>query len=515
MSFGFGSLHAQVREGKIAFAKKDYKSALNYFQNAKTANPSDGEPYYYSALVHERTNHKSSAITEYRRATELNLNSDLKRKAFWKLVLHYRHIQDWDNLLAVSQKFLEFQPNSEVEKLKDLAETNINPIKIKSQKLAKEAETLEKKGQFKAAATLYAEASQLDPDNLQLTWKAADLYLKTDQTTDALTWYRKAIRLSPDSWYSYFQAAVCEYKLLHFTEAIDFFNKAEKLNTKPQSSFLFFLNNGRGLAYLEIERISDANIALKELQNQKTLYNKSSSAAILSVMLTLLSNNRISIEPQLTKISKEDADRPAIPILRSIEAVRSADYIKADNYIDDLFRDNEKRGNRFNRYIGQVLLLISHYYILTDNIEKAETSLSRFKSLDVHSIDGAIFKLVLANPATPFKEDQTQLAKRYSKDLALFAESPINVASILEGRLLYQNNQFDQALPLLQKQFNDPVSLFYLAQIQLENDNKVEAQLNIKKAVSKDAELMTQLKENQDLYRLWVMPDIEIDQHNN
>ena len=512
LSMSFTSLTAQVRDGKIAFAKRDYKTALTYFQNAKTANPSDGEPYYYSALVHERTNHKLSAISEYRRASELNLSCDLKRKAFWKLVLHYRHVQDWQNLLAVSQKFLAFEPNSEVEKLRDLAETNISPEKIKSQKLTKEAEAFEKKGQLIKAAILYSEAGHLDPENLQLAWKAGDTHLKTDQPIEALSWYRTAIKISPDSWYSYFQAAVCQYKLLRFVEAIDLFNKAEKLNSKPKDTFLFYTNSGRGLSYLEIERIKEAKQALKELQKQKALFNKSSSAAILSVMLTLLSNNRISIEAQLTQISKEDADRPAIPLLRSIEAIRSADYISADNYLDDLFRNNEKRNDRFNRYIGQALLLVSYYYLLIDNTEKSEISLNRFKSLTSNAnlhFEGALFKLVSANPMTPFKENQTQFAKRYSKDLNLFASSPASVANILEARLLYKTHQFEEAIPALQKNTADPVSLFYLAELQMNKGDEINAQSNIKKAINKDDELMGELKENQDLYRLWLLPDIE------
>lgn len=67
----------------------------------------------------------------------------------------------------------------------------------------------------------------------------------------------------------------------------------------------------------------------------------------------------------------------------------------------------------------------------------------------------------------------------------------------------------------MQKQTDDPVSLFYLAELQIGNENNIEAQSNIKKAIAKDAELMTPLKENQDLYRLWLMPNIDSNTNND
>jgi tetratricopeptide (TPR) repeat protein len=511
--FPLTSLFAQdaLRQGKIAFAKRNYKEALTLLQQAKNAHPSDGEAYYYTALVHERTGKKGPALTEYRRATELQLSPDLKEKAFWKLVLHYRHVQDWDNLYSVSQRFLAFRPNKEVEKLRDQAEANLNPARKRIQRLLADGAEAEKRGRLAEAASHYGEAARLDSDNVKTLWKAGDVYRKMDKCTDALRWYRKAVALDDDAWYSHYQAAVCQYRLLEFDAALVSFAKAEKRNEKPEASFRFYLNTGRGLAALELEDLDQANRALKIVRENKKLFSKSAPASILAAMTLLLNNDRTSIEPYLQRIGKDDPDRPAASLLKAIRSVNAADYEAAEEEIDELYIDasntEEKRTNRLQRYTGQILILIAHHHLLNGRKSEAMKSIERYHSLKTGEIKGSLFLLASSNPMTPFREDRAELAARYSKDLRIFSRAPDQAAAIVEGRLLYEEDDEEKAVAVLQNATADPLCRFYLAELLFEKGDFAEARKHLSEALRADPSLMERLKENDDLYDFHITPD--------
>lgn len=498
-----------LREGKIAFAKRNYSQAITLLQAAKKARPSDGEAYYYTALVYERTGKKGAALSEYRRATELQLAPELKEKAFWKLVLHYRHVQDWDNLYSVSQRFLAFRPNREVEKFRDQAEANLNPARKRIQRLIAEGEADEKRGQLSQAAAHYAEAARLDPDNIKILWRAGDAYRKLDRCRDALPYYKKAIAADDESWYSHFQAGVCQYGLREFDDALVSFAKAEKRNDRPDETFKFYLNTGRGLAHLELEQIDEAERALSILKSNRKLFEKSAPASILAAMLALLKNDRASIDPYLNRIGKTDPDRPAVPLLRSIRAVNVGDYAEAEKQMDELFLENEKRGNRFNHYVAQALVLIAHHHYLNGRNEKALQALARYRSLEVDETasKGVLYRLSSANPVTPFKEGQSTLAQKYSAGLRILAAHPTQAAAIIEGRVLFEEDEREQAWSALNKAQGDPLCRFYLAELQRERGDARLARETLKSALREDDTLVQKLQEFKELDEIWRTPE--------
>ncbi len=504
--FASTALHAQdaLRAGKVALARRNYSQAISLLQKAKKARPGDGEAYYYTGLVYERTGKKAAAMTEYQRATELRLASDLKENAYWKLVLYYRHIQDWDNLYTVSKRFLAFRPSKQVEKIRDQAEANLDPSRKQVQRLLALAQSDEKQGQLECAARRYAEAARLDPDNIKVLWKAGDAYRKLERFKSALFYYRKAMAAGDDSWYSPFQAGVCYYGLQQFEKAIVSFNQAERRNKRPDKTFTFYLNTGRGLAHLELEQLEPARRALADVQKSPELMKKSAPASILAAMVSVLSKNDASIEQYLEHIGQTDPDRPAVPLLRLVQALNQGDFIEAGKQMDELFVEGQKRGNRLNRYVAQALLLLGHYHYVAGRSEEARVALQRYRSLAVDSsgFQGILFKLAASNPA-PYRELDPELAAQYASVLKILSKHPDQAAAIIEGRMLFEEGKREEAWPLLNAATGDPLCRFYLADLQLERGDAELARETLASALREDGSLLERLDDFDELDELW------------
>jgi tetratricopeptide (TPR) repeat protein len=506
--FSMQEIYAQdpLREGKIAFAKRNYSQAISLLQEAKKANPSSGEAYYYTGQVYERIGKKPEALKEYRRATELQLSPDLKEKAFWKLILHYRHVQDWDNLYTVSKRFLAFRPDPQVEKLRDQAEANLNPAKKRIQKLMDEGEAEEKRGRLAEAAAHYAEAARLDPDNIKTLWKAGDAYRRIDRFSEAIPYYKKAIAIDGGSWYSHFQAGVCYYGLKEFDEALESFRKAEKHNDRPDEKFIFYLNVGRGLAHLELEQIDEAERALNVIKKNRRLFEKSAPGSILAGMMILLRNDRSSIEPYLNRIASIEPDRLTLAVMRSIESINRGDYAEAERQMSPL--ETQKGIKRLHRYAAQAFILIAHYRYLNGQNEKALESLERLKLLGVEEnrMQGALYRLAAANPVTPFREDNLSLVAKYAQGLQIFAAHPEQASAILAGRILFEQNDREKAWLFLNQAQADPLCRLYLAELQRERGEEDLARETLRSALSEDPNLKERLRDFVELADLLNAP---------
>lgn len=502
------ALHADdaLRSGKIAFAKHNYKEALSLFQQAKNARPGDGEPYYYSGLVQERNGNKSAAMTEFRRATELNMAADLKEKAFWKLLLHLRYVEDWENLHAVAQRFLALHGNSEVEKMRDLAEANMNPAHRKLQRLLNEGAEAERRGKMAEAATHYAEAARLDPSTKTL-WKAGDALRKLDRCSEAQRYYLRAIEVDGSAWYSYFHSGVCYYKMQRFNEAIRSFDQAEKLNDSQDANFRFYLKTGKGLSLLELERIEEAERSLQSLRENKAMFAKSGPAAILAATLSAIKNDRGSIDPLLRRIEETELDRPAVNVIKGIRSLMAADFNALEKDLQPLFAAKARRG-RLEAYTGQLLLLLAHYHGLVEDYDAAKVALKQYHNLHLSgNMQGILFRTALANPLTPFREDHPQQATAYSRNLRILADHPAEAPSIIEGRILYESGDVGLARPFLEKAGSDPLCILYLGIVRYDSGDFANARLSLKEALRRDPTLKRLILDRKVLLDLVESPD--------
>ena len=61
-----------LKNGKKAFEKRDYQTAIIHFKNAAAARPKDAEPYYQLGRAYLASNDINLAAVNFKRATDLN-----------------------------------------------------------------------------------------------------------------------------------------------------------------------------------------------------------------------------------------------------------------------------------------------------------------------------------------------------------------------------------------------------------------------------------------------------------
>jgi len=251
------------QDGKRAFSRRDYKSAFTLFQQALKENPGSGDPLFYMGYMHENQGRKSEAMQAYGRAVGMAMSPDLKEKAFWRLVLHYRYQNDWDNLYIYASRFQRFKPNSRVAGMLAQAEASRDPSRGRFEAHVRSGDEFSRQKNHAQAAREYASALSLKPGVKELRWK---LSLELMELRDYQAAMRELDHLisSDPRWEYHYKQAVCQYHLGSYQKALDSYQKADTMNENKGNNFLQMVWLGRGLALLELGNLAPARAALEK-----------------------------------------------------------------------------------------------------------------------------------------------------------------------------------------------------------------------------------------------------------
>ena len=246
------------RQGKLAFSSRNYEQAYDLFQKALQSNPSDGNPLFYMGYILEQQNRRGDAVAAYQRAVNLRMDADLREKAFWKIVLHYKFTRDWDNLYVYSEKFLKVNDSSGVRQLYELAEQNRDPRVTQVNRLMREGEKLEKDGKTSEAAGVYRRALGIKSDHHPARWQLALAQIQLKEYRDAESQLRMLIKADAGRWEYHYKAGICNLQMNRYDDALRDMDRARELNEKPGKSFVYYVNLAEGIAYLEREEYERA-----------------------------------------------------------------------------------------------------------------------------------------------------------------------------------------------------------------------------------------------------------------
>jgi len=296
------------REGKIAFSRRSYEEAITHFKNAIKENPDNGNAYFYIGYIYEKQDNKDLSIENYQHAVVLNMDTDLRDKAYWKIILYYKYIQDWENLYYYSDAFLKYTSSESVKKLKALSEEKLKNKdgreRILLQNALKKSENGDRKGAIKDLRELLSINSEFEAAK----WHLGILYMSLNDYENGYEQFQDLIRLRPESWEYHYKAAICEYHLLRFESSLEKFEKAEKLNTDQSADFLHFIKLGRGLDYIELRKYDKAERELNEaIRNKKTAFALGALARCHYYMNRLNSSEKFAEEALKINASQRDA----------------------------------------------------------------------------------------------------------------------------------------------------------------------------------------------------------------
>lgn len=258
------------RQGKIHFGARQYDQAFDYFQKALRAEPSNGNPLFYMGYIQEQQNRRGEAVESYRRAVDLRMDRDLREKAFWKIVLHYKFIQDWENLYVYSEKFLKYNDSKSVRQLHDLASEKRDPRMARVTPLMREAAKDRKAGRFHEAADNYRRALNIKSDHHPARWELALIEMKLKQYRSAERHLRSLMSSTSPRWEYFYKAAICNYHIENYSQALRDLEAARRKNDDPDDSFVYYVNLAEGLIRLEENQAARAREVLSEANKKKS-----------------------------------------------------------------------------------------------------------------------------------------------------------------------------------------------------------------------------------------------------
>ncbi|MEQ9364837.1 MAG: tetratricopeptide repeat protein [Leptospirales bacterium] len=247
------------RQGKLAFSGRNYDRAYDLFQKALQANPSNGNPLFYMGYILEQQNRRNDAVGAYERAVNLRMDRDLREKAYWKIVLHYKFARDWENLYVYSEKFLQFNDSSGVRKLHELADQNRDPRVAKVNRLMQDGRKHAKEGRVDEAAAAYHQALIVKNDHHPARWELALARMQLKEYGAAEDDLRVLIRSDAQRWEYHYKAGICNLQMDRYDAALRDMERARDLNEKPGKSFVYYVNLAEGLAYLERDAFAIAH----------------------------------------------------------------------------------------------------------------------------------------------------------------------------------------------------------------------------------------------------------------
>ena len=264
-----------IQQAKYAFSLGQWDKAFSLFEQAQQKDPQDGTPFFYMGYIREQQNRKTESIPYYESALPLKLEKELRKKCFWKIVLYYKQVRDWESLFDYSSEFLQIHDSKAVRKLQELAQQNYDPNKRNARNLYKRAQVEKKQGLLRQSQTTLEKAVIYDSDFLAAHWELALYKMQAQNFRGALPHLQQLTTQRAESWQYHYKMAVCYYRLQEYSAALRALQKSHKLylahaetngavseKTDADTSFIFYVNYMQGNIYLAQAQFEKARQAL-------------------------------------------------------------------------------------------------------------------------------------------------------------------------------------------------------------------------------------------------------------
>ena len=328
------------RQGKLYFSARKYTKAVSAFNRAYRANPSNGNPLFYIGYIYEQRQKKHEAIRYYRRAVELKMESKLREKAYWKLVLYYKYYSDWQNLAIYSRKFLRFRPNKKVRGMLDLAQKNMDPATTRANEHTARGERLFKAKRFAEASRSFQEAVRYKPTNRPARWGLAQSLMKIKKYNSALPHLRKLIRWNNKVWHYHYKAGICFYQTGGYEQALYHYNQSYQLNKEKSRAFNYYIYLRKGYVYLQQGNYTRSKDAFTAAKNTR---RTSQALGALSLSEYALGNLVVARSVADTTLKLQSTQNEAL-LVRALTAFHSGQHQASLRYLRPILVELEKEG---------------------------------------------------------------------------------------------------------------------------------------------------------------------------
>ncbi|MCE9598973.1 MAG: tetratricopeptide repeat protein [Spirochaetia bacterium] len=463
-------------QGKVAYGQRNYEKARQLFERSLETNPANGNPCFYLGYMLDNANRRDLAVNQYRRGVDSNMDADLRDKAFWKIVLYYKYVQDWDNLAIYSEKFLRYRDIQQIKDFLEEAKEKRDPALAKTRDLTASAERKKESGDLRGAEADY-KAVLANKWDEHTAWNLAALEMQLREYREALTYYNKLIEQKP-GWEYYYKRGVAHYSLRNYDDSLADFLKARSLNKKPDAGFKYYLAIGEGLSLLESGKHIDARAKLTEASKLK----KSPVALAALARIELATGNRKLAESFASKLEIADRERDLIQALLYYNSDQKADERKLGREAFVKWAGSIKQDETFQpSYSASLFLLAKQACILSDP-ELCLNALEKIPEGDQQKIGDAV--------KTSFP-----MEKRNAGDI-------YHEFDFYYGKALLDRNRTDAALSRLGKVQDLPIARYYMASAYARKADEKNAMDYLQRAAEKNPEYWDYAKKNADFQAL-------------
>lgn len=294
-------------QGKAAYGKKNYELARQLFEKSLSTNPSNGNPCFYLGYMLDNQNRRDLAVTQYRRGVDLQMEPELREKSFWKIVLYYKYVQDWDNLAVYSEKFLKYRDIPQVRAFLEEAREKRDPNTGRVRDLTESAERKRAASDWQGAEADYLQLLAIRWDE-PWAWNLASVQMQLKKYSEASRHLTKLIEQKP-SWEYHYKRGVCSYYQRQLDQAMADFSSSRRLNTKPDSNFRSFVSLGEGLVLFEQGRTEASRSKLEE-----ALKLKDTDAARAALAKAYFASGRMADAERYALSIRTEKDR-LVPVI--------------------------------------------------------------------------------------------------------------------------------------------------------------------------------------------------------
>lgn len=199
-------------KGQEFYTKKDYNSAIDYFNKSLKLDPKNAQAYNNIGMAYWLTNNSNAAIRYFKRANFVNRNYT---QPLVNLSLLYKQLGDTEKQVTALQKAIKLNPNDywAYYLLGDINKSNCQYIK---------------------AMENYKQAIEINPKFSQAYLGLALCYFETEEFNYALILLNQYTELNTTSDFAYFMTARTNLILLQYDSAKINIEKAIAINdTKP------------------------------------------------------------------------------------------------------------------------------------------------------------------------------------------------------------------------------------------------------------------------------------------
>ncbi|MBZ5582678.1 MAG: tetratricopeptide repeat protein [Acidobacteriia bacterium] len=263
-----------LRKGKEAFGVRNYQVAIIQFKNAIAAQPKDAEPYYQLGLTYLAISDFTSAVTFFRRASELNPKHAEAQLKLSELMVASRSA---DMLLEAQKRtrgVLDLQPDN-IEALNLLALTELELGKPESAEALLQQALRKAPGSLQSSVALaHSRLWRGDAPGAEEALKQAvaqapkapvpvvylgGFYLSTGRSAEAEQQFRRALDLDPKYGPALIALGAMQVRAGQAAEAEQTYRRLSALPDKayrPLHALYLFQSGKRDEAVAEMEKLA-------------------------------------------------------------------------------------------------------------------------------------------------------------------------------------------------------------------------------------------------------------------